>query len=75
MVKSILEEIAEENVARDMRLNELIKPLLEPEVLEAYLTDAANLSLAISLKRIADALTWQPDGVDNLYDFLQRLQR
>jgi hypothetical protein len=32
----------------------------------------AIVSIAVSLKRIADALTYQP-GPDNLYDHLKRL--
>ena len=42
--------------------------------LDLSVTDAASLlSIAISLKRIADALSHQPAGDANVYDFLSRI--
>jgi hypothetical protein len=34
---------------------------------------AALLSIALSLKRIADALTYQPVGSNNLFDFIREI--
>lgn len=41
---------------------------------ELFPTGVALCSIAISLKRIADALTVVPEGNENLYDFAQDLR-
>lgn len=49
---------------------------LEPSASEIVGTvdSAALLSLAISMKRIADAMTYQPTGGENLYDMLNAVR-
>lgn len=55
MVKTI-QDFENEQIARATRLAEAVKPLLEPAGAEAYLPEAATISLAISMKRIADEI-------------------
>lgn len=52
--------------------------LIEPEAsklanIGCTATECASVSAAISLKRIADALTYQSQGGQNVYDFLRSI--
>jgi hypothetical protein len=58
----MLQEIEKEQLDRAIRLAQAVKPLLEPAVAEAYLEDAGMLSLAISMKRIADFVCGHTDS-------------
>jgi len=72
--KSVMEEIAQAEMDRDIRIAEAVKPLLEQAVTEAYTKDAAIMSLAISMKRIADALSYDPSVPENLFDVIRGMR-
>lgn len=62
-------------MARLGRLTEIVRPLLEPAVAEVHVMEAANLSLAISMKRIADEIcgTTERYGLcQNIGDTIER---
>lgn len=48
---------------------------LEPEAKDGFgcPSDAALVSIAISLKRIADAVSFQPTGPQNLWDHVNKI--
>jgi hypothetical protein len=52
-----------------------IREHLEPEVKGMPMQMATEISLAISMKRIADAITYQPVGGENVYDMLNSIRR
>lgn len=64
MAKTVLEEALDEHYANEIQLAETIRPLLEPAVARADLRDAATISLAISMKRIADFICGSEDKMD-----------
>lgn len=53
---TILEEIENEQIQRQTRVYDAVKPLMEPASQDAFIDQMPHLSMAISLKRIADAI-------------------
>jgi hypothetical protein len=47
---------------------------LEPEALYLDLDSAVRLSLAISMKRIADVLNYDPSVPENLFDVIRGIR-
>lgn len=72
--KTILEEIDEAQRSREQRVYEACKPLMEPAAREAFLEQMPQLSIAISLKRIADFVCGASDETPTL-DIVQYLGR
>ena len=52
--------------------------VMEPDALKLMTdrdksSDMVGLSIAISLRRIADALSYQPVGAQNIFDFVKTI--
>lgn len=71
--KSVFEMMAEEEAARAERVRDEVRPLLEAATHVATADDAPLLSIAISLKRIADALNYN-EKESNLYDLINDIR-
>lgn len=72
--KTVLEEIEQEQLERMHRVYQATKPLMEPAAREAFLEQMPQLSIAISLKRIADFVCGAGDEAPTL-DIVQYLGR